>query len=169
MNTRSQVVAVIGNGILPSDDPRLALAEAVGAALAKAGFAVLTGGHGGIMAAASKGAAKANGTVIGLLPESNLMAANPWVTIPIPTGLGPARNAVVAHAPALVAIGGGAGTLAELALGWQLGRRLIALRVDGWSGQLADTSLDDQLREEILGADSADDVLECLARTRMHA
>ena len=76
----------------------------------------------GVMAVVAKGASAAQGVVVGLLPDADWRAANPYVTVPIATGLGIARNAVLARASiALVAVGGGYGTISEIALGLQFG------------------------------------------------
>jgi uncharacterized protein (TIGR00725 family) len=115
---------------------QFAAAEAVGRGLAEMGFAVICGGRAGVMEAACKGAAAAGGTSIGLLPDAEPSAANPYATIVVATGLGEARNAVIARAAlCLVAIGDSFGTLSEVALGRQFGKLVIGLegapRVDG--------------------------------------
>lgn len=92
-------------------------AEALGEALGRRGATVLTGGLGGVMAAASRGAARGGGLVVGILPGEDPDSANPWVALPLPTGLGEMRNALlVRFADAVVAVGGRWGTLAEVAL-----------------------------------------------------
>ena len=94
--------------------------HALGRGLAGLGVVVLCGGLVGVMTAVSRGAAEAGGTVVGVLPNGDWRTANPWVTIPIATGIGVARNAVIARAAlALVAVGGGYGTLSEIAFGLQ--------------------------------------------------
>lgn len=106
-------------------------AYAVGAGLARAGILVVTGGLGGVMAAASRGAAEAGGGTLGLLPGEDPDAANPWVTTVVPTGLGEARDVLVVRAAAaVVAIGGGWGTLAEVALA--LRSRVPVLGIGSW-------------------------------------
>lgn len=123
-------VAVIG-GSEPNGDDRAA-AEVVGAALASAGAVVVCGGLGGVMAAACRGARAAGGLTVGLLPGGDRSAANPWVEVAIPTGLGEARNAlVVAAASVVVAIGGEYGTLSEIALALRSGRPVVGVRT--WS------------------------------------
>ena len=78
------------------------------------------------MAAASEGAHTAGGVVVGLLPEDDTTQANPWLTVALPTGLGITRNALVARsARCLVAIGGGLGTLSEMALARQWGKPVL--------------------------------------------
>jgi uncharacterized protein (TIGR00725 family) len=107
---------------------QLAAAEAVGAGLARMGLAVLCGGRQGVMEAVARGVAKERGISIGLLPEPDAHAANPHLSIVLPTGLGEARNAIVARASfCLVAIGDSYGTLSEVALGLQFGKTVLGL------------------------------------------
>jgi uncharacterized protein (TIGR00725 family) len=103
-------------------------AFALGSGLAALGIVLLCGGKGGVMEAACEGAAAAGGLSIGLLPDVEWQAANRFVTIPLATGIGEARNAIIARAAlALVAVGGGYGTLSEIALALQFGRPVLAL------------------------------------------
>lgn len=107
---------------------QLAIAEAVGAGLAQLGLAIVCGGRQGVMEAACRGAATHGGVSIGLLPEADPGLANPYVTVPIATGIGEARNALVARAAlCLVAIGDSYGTLSEVALGLQFGKPVFGL------------------------------------------
>jgi uncharacterized protein (TIGR00725 family) len=127
---RQPYVAIIGDR-----DPRgpdahriLEWAEEVGQLLARDGAAVVTGGLGGVMRAASRGAAGAGGLTIGILPDDDPAEANEYVTIPIATGLGVVRNLVVVTASdAVVAIGGRHGTLSEIGLALRMGRQVVAL------------------------------------------
>lgn len=106
----------------------LALAEAAGAAIAGLGLPMICGGRGGCMEAASRGCALAGGLVIGVLPSGDWTTANAHVAIPIASGLGEARNAIIASAClALIAVGGGHGTLSEMALGLKMGRLVAAM------------------------------------------
>jgi hypothetical protein len=107
-------------------------AEAVGRLLAEAGVIVLTGGLGGVMAAAAQGAASAGGVTVGLLPGTDRSAANQWVSIAIPTGLGELRNGLLVRAAdVVVAIGGAFGTLSELALALTTGVPVVG--VNTWA------------------------------------
>jgi uncharacterized protein (TIGR00725 family) len=116
-------VAVIG----PGDEPTVAAAE-VGRLLAERGAVVVCGGRGGAMEAACRGAKEADGLTVGILPGSDSSDANPFVDVVVPTGLGEARNAlVVAAADVVIAIGGGYGTLSEIALALKAGKRVIGL------------------------------------------
>jgi len=102
---------------------QLADAEELGGRLARLGVSVVCGGKVGVMEAVCKGVAAGGGTSIGLLPDDEARAANAYVTIPIATGLGLARNAVIARSAfCLVAVGGGYGTLSEIAYGLQFGK-----------------------------------------------
>jgi len=127
---RLPYVAVIGDG-----DPRgpdahrlLESAEEVGQLLARGGAVVITGGLGGVMRAASRGALSAGGQTIGILPGADASDANEYVRMPIATGLGVARNlVVVTAADAVVAVGGRHGTLSEIGLALRMGRHVVAL------------------------------------------
>lgn len=115
-----------------ADENECRQAETVGRLLAEAGETLVCGGRGGVMAAASRGARRAGGTTIGILPGYDRAAANQWIDHPIPTGLGEARNAVVvASGDAVIAIGGGFGTLSEIALALKLGKPVVTL--GGWA------------------------------------
>jgi hypothetical protein len=119
-------VGVIG----PNDASALELetAEAIGRGVAGLGLPLICGGRGGCMEAAARGAAGAGGLVIGMLPSADWLSANEHVHVPIATGLGEARNAIIASACfALVAVGEGHGTLSEMALGLKMRRLVIAM------------------------------------------
>ena len=123
-------IAVCGPGT--ATDEELQLAVAVGRLLAERGSVLVCGGLGGAMAAACRGAKEAGGVTIGIIPGYEERAANPWVDYVICTGLGQARNALVAATgQALIAVGGGWGTLSEIALAARLGRPVVLL--GGWS------------------------------------
>jgi len=120
------IIGVIGDG--QCDAHTAALAEAVGRELARRGAAVVCGGLGGVMAAACRGARSAGGLTIGILPGTRREDANPWVQIPIVTGLDQARNVLVVRtAQALIAVGGGFGTLSEIAYALKLGIPVVGL------------------------------------------
>ena len=111
-----------------ADQPQLEQAEAVGRALAEAGAVVVSGGLGGVMEAACRGAREAGGTTLGLLPGSDRSAANAWVSVAVPTGLGEARNALVVRAAdAVIAVAGEYGTLSEIALALKAGKPVVGV------------------------------------------
>ena len=124
--SRGVQIAVVGGG---ADDPRTSqLGEEVGRRLAEAGAVVVCGGLGGVMAAAARGAAEAGGQVIGIVPSADPADANPHCTHVVATATGVARNiAVVSSADAVIAIGGGWGTLTEIAHARRIGRPVFAL------------------------------------------
>jgi uncharacterized protein (TIGR00725 family) len=123
-------VAVIGEGDPSGPDAHRMLewAEEAGQLLARAGATVVTGGLGGVMRAASRGAAGAGGLTIGILPGANASEANDFVRQAIPTGLGVVRNlVVVTTADSVLAIGGRHGTLSEIGLALRMGRHVVTL------------------------------------------
>lgn len=119
-------VAVIGTRT-PTPSQSVA-AERMGRLLAEHGVTVLCGGRSGVMEEVCRGVAQAGGLSIGLLPDDEPEAANPYVTVPLATGIGVARNALIARAACcLVAIGGGYGTLSEIAFALQFKRPVFLL------------------------------------------
>ena len=119
---RMQVLAVLGGSTATPDEK--AVAERVGALAAQCGWVVLTGGGPGVMSAANRGAVETGGLTMAILPNAIPGGGypNPWVHLPVFTGAGSARNAFnVLSASLCVAIGGGAGTLSEIALALKSG------------------------------------------------
>ena len=122
-------LAVVGSAIC--DVETAVLAEQVGREIASRGAVLICGGRGGVMEGACRGARSAGGTTVGILPGTDRAEANPYVDIPIVTGLGEARNAlVVRSADAVIAVHGGHGTLSEIALALKMGRPVVGL--DTW-------------------------------------
>lgn len=103
----------------------------VASALASAGVPIVCGGRGGVMEAAARGASESGGIVVGILPEEDLSGANPYLTVALPTGIGEMRNALIARSGiCLVAIGGGMGTVSEMALGLKWSKPVFTLYED---------------------------------------
>lgn len=124
------IVAVIGNAYCSAEEANLA--ETVGKLLAQRGAIIICGGLGGVMEAVCRGAKLKGGMTIGILPGEDSSAANPYIDIPIVTGVGYARNmAVVKSAQAVIAIGGNYGTLSEIAYALKRGTPVIGLNT--WS------------------------------------
>lgn len=120
-------IAVVGPD--SASEAEYADALQVGRGLAAAGAIVICGGHGGVMEAASRGAAEAGGTVVGLLPGLERAAGNCWLTVSLPTGLGELRNGLIVRAAdAVLAVGGAYGTLSEVALALKAGVAVVGLR-----------------------------------------
>ncbi|WP_321370789.1 TIGR00725 family protein [uncultured Desulfuromusa sp.] len=103
----------------------------VGRLVAENGAVLISGGLGGVMEAASRGCAEAGGDVLGILPGNCAKTANPYVSLPIVTGMGHARNVIIAQtADALIAIEGEHGTLSEIAIGLKLGK--VVVQLNSW-------------------------------------
>jgi len=166
--TRRPLVAVIGNSA--AEENVLASAEQVGRAIAGQGWNLLTGGGKGVMAAACFGFAQAKTdsaqVAVGILPSDDQDWANPYVDIAIPTGMGMARNAIIARTAAgLIAVGGSSGTLSEMALAWQFGKPLVALQgLGGWAGELAGRAIDDRRKDVVFAAAGAEQAVAILAK-----
>ncbi|OQX84311.1 MAG: TIGR00725 family protein [Candidatus Omnitrophica bacterium 4484_49] len=127
MKSRKLRVGVIG-GSNPSQE-MLNIAYEVGKLLALKGFVIVCGGLGGVMEAVCKGAKDEDGVTIGILPTRNLRDANPYVDIPIATGLGEARNIlVVLNSDVIIAIDGAYGTLSEMAYALLYEKPVIGIR-----------------------------------------
>jgi len=124
------------------------------------------------MEAACRGAAEAraagegSGIIVGILPGKSREEANRYCDVVIPTGLGFARNAIVALAgDAVILVGGGSGTLSEAALAWQFGKPVVALEPSGgWAAELAGRALDDRRKDVIVPASSPEEAVAIAVR-----
>ena len=124
------IIAVIGDSSCSPEEAKLA--ESVGGLLAQQGATMVCGGLGGVMEAACRGAKSKGGLTVGVLPGQDPSTANPWVDVPVVTGMGEARNvAVVKSAQAVIAIGGRYGTLSEIAYALKSNTPVIGLNT--WS------------------------------------
>jgi len=120
------IIAVIGGSTCTTVEA--AVAEETGRLLAQRGAILVCGGLGGVMEAAARGAQTNGGTTVGILPGDDPAAANAHIAIPLATGLGEMRNfLIVRTAHALIAIGGGVGTLSEIALAQRIGKPVVGL------------------------------------------
>jgi uncharacterized protein (TIGR00725 family) len=120
-------IGVIGASQPP--DELLPIAEKVGEEIAKRGGILICGGMGGIMESACKGAKRSGGLTVGILPTITRDSANPYIDIPIVTGIGYARNIIVVlSSEAIIAIGGAYGTLTELAFALHFNIPVIGIR-----------------------------------------
>jgi len=140
---RPYLIAVIGKSAKEPGDPpspeALRAAELVGANIAGAGAILITGGLSGVMEAASRGAKRANGLVIGMLPGFKKDDANRYVDVALTTGLGWMRNTLVVRAAdAVIMISGGIGTLNELTIAYQDKPTIILEGTGGWSDRIRD-------------------------------
>jgi uncharacterized protein (TIGR00725 family) len=122
----ARYVGVVGPGEASASEA--AVAEEVGGLLAEGGAVLVCGGLGGVMEAACRGAKSKLGLTVGLLPGLDRSAANGWVDVAVATGLGELRNGLIVRASdTLVAVGGGAGTLSEIAFALKAGRPVIGV------------------------------------------
>ncbi|WP_308198829.1 TIGR00725 family protein [Rhodococcus sp. F64268] len=142
-------VGVVGPGEATPEQRRVA--RQVGGLLAGRRAVVVTGGLGGVMAAASRGAIEAGGTTLGLLPDDDRVVGNPYLTVAIPTGLGEMRNALlVRSSDALVVVGGSWGTMSEIALAVRTGVPVVS--IGGWKMPAGG----------VLDVESPEEAVECL-------
>lgn len=118
-------------GVIGGEQARpeaLRLAESVGREIALRGATLICGGRGGVMEAACRGAREAGGQTIGVLPGTDRSEMNPYVSLPIVTGIGRARNLIIVlSADAIVAVDGGYGTLSEIGFALAFGRPVVGL------------------------------------------
>ncbi|MCL2631138.1 MAG: TIGR00725 family protein [Firmicutes bacterium] len=172
---RRKIIAIIGDAICEEGSQKFNLAYEAGKAVIDAGFRLQCGGYGGVMNASCKGARSSSkyreGDIIGIVPSFNPADANGYVDISIATGLDLFRNIIVANADAVIAVGGGAGTLTEIANAWLLKRLIVAFsNCNGWSEKVAGTRLDGRVRypnipdDKIYGVTSANEALEVITR-----
>lgn len=165
---RRRQVAVVGASSGPDD--LMYTAEKLGRVLVDAGFRIVCGGGSGVMEAVARGARRsehATGSdVIGILKGLDPSDANPYVDIVLPTGMAHARNALVAAAgDAVVALGGGAGTLSEVALAWRMGRPVVAFENhSGWAARLAGECLDPRRNDTVIAVRTPEEAVAAVER-----
>lgn len=163
--SRRPMLAVIGND---SELPELQRAAAyeLGARAVDRGFRVVCGGYSGVMQAVAQGAHSSEnyreGDTIGIGMSYRAADLNPWIDIAIPTGMGYSRNMlVVSTGDVVVAIGGGSGTLSEIALAWQIRRPVLVHEpTDGWAKRLAGLHLDQRNERPIEAYNSIPELVE---------
>lgn len=170
-----KMVSIIGDSFVPEGDNRQTFAYEMGKALVDNGYRVVSGGMGGVMQAAFKGAHASEfyqeGDTVAILPMFDRNSGSGLADIVIATGLDIYRNVIVANSDAVIAVGGGAGTLAEISSAWTLKRLLLAYdRGHGWSSKVADTRLDQRVRYEnieedrVFGVANAQEAIEILEK-----
>ncbi|WKU19873.1 TIGR00725 family protein [Advenella alkanexedens] len=140
---RKVPIAVIGPREATEEEYQYACQ--LGKAMAEAGLQLLCGGKNGVMEAVAKGHLEAGGMPIGLIPETEWTQANPYISIPIATGIGKSRNVIIAQAcPVLIAIGGGYGTMSEMAFGLHFDKLILTLgNAPVLPGAIACSDIDD--------------------------
>ncbi len=159
---RKKQVTVIGR--YDATDEQYAMGEAIGKIIAELGAVAITGGRTGLMEAVAKGCHDAGGISVGILPGEQFADSNPYNTLVIPSGIGYARNSMnVLAADVVIAVGGAAGTLSEMAFAWSYRRPIIALTTSGgWAEQLAGKHIDHRWEQPVLEAGSLDDLKKLL-------
>jgi len=165
--TKNRIIGVIGNASLKDNEKKRDLSFQLGKLIIDNGYSIATGGMGGIMEIASSGAKNSSkyqeGSIIGVLPDYSTENMNEYVDIVIPTGMGLGRNIILASmCDAVIAIGGGAGTLSEMALAWQMGKLIIALDSEGWSSNLKSVKLDKRRPDKVFAATTPDEAIKIL-------
>jgi uncharacterized protein (TIGR00725 family) len=129
-------------------------AEIAGQLAVELGFRVMTGGEKGVMEAAFIGAKRAknyqSGDTIAISPKESSEGDECLADIVIYTGLGHARNYIMAHGQIILAIGGGTGTLSEMAMAWSKCRPIMAFAGDGWAGKVAGVRLDERRKDKVV-------------------
>jgi uncharacterized protein (TIGR00725 family) len=163
-----KIIAVIGN----ADDSHVSrkaqkMAYEVGEEIAKSGSALICGGMGGVMKAACRGASSRNGLTIGVLPFMDKKIANKFVGIPLCSGMpiGMRDNIVIHSADAIIAIGGGSGTMGEIALAYMYEKPVIAIEgTGGWANRLKGKFIDQRKKAKVIGAGTAKEAVRLALR-----
>ena len=165
MRRRNQIL-VIGSDKDHCSETVYRTAYQVGLVVANRGAVLLTGGLGGVMEAASQGTKEGGGFVIGIVPQEDKTAANPYCDTVIATGIGHARDFLTAYsADAVIIVGGGAGTMIEAAAAYQKKIPVIALKGSGGTAdRMIDTYVDDRKIEVILGESSPEKAVDTALR-----
>ena len=165
MAKRRQIL-VIGhntNGCTPQHEDA---AYEVGAAIANSNSVLITGGLGGVMEAASRGASEAGGLSVGILPQDDASFANPYCDVVIPTGMGLTRDFLNAlSADGIIIVGGGSGTLSEVCAAYMHKKPMVAIR--GMGGSVApyvDGYVDHRKNVRIEGADTPQEAVSAILR-----
>lgn len=162
-----KTVGIIGDSL---EKPELnKIAEEMGKRIATSGYTLVTGGREGVMGAASKGARSISdraetSRVIGVLPGLSKDEGNSYLDYAIPTGIGWARNQIVIlSSDIVVAVGGGAGTLSEMAYAWAYNKPVLAFSgVDGWSDKLGNKKIDDKREDNIISVNTPDEAIKII-------
>jgi hypothetical protein len=163
---RRSVVGVIGSAELKSGVGQQA--HDLGRAICRTGAHLVCGGLGGVMEKVCQGfieqrhelGGRECGVTIGILPGMFRTEANPFVDVIVPSNMGIMRNVLIVQtADVIVSVSGGAGTLSELAAGWQQGKTLIAMSTTGgWSAELAGKHVDGRRPDAIIDAPTVEEV-----------
>lgn len=162
-----KIIAVIGNANIDNDKVKQTISFELGKLIIDNGYILATGGLGGVMEYASKGAKSSENytenSIIGVLPDYHKENANQFIDIAFPTGLGLGRNLMlISLSNAVIAVGGGSGTLNEISAAWQMNKFLIGMKVGGWSEKICGSSLDKRRNDIIFCAENANQAIEII-------
>lgn len=167
-----KIISVVGDAWIEENSDKYRMAFETGKALVDAGYRVASGGLGGVMQAAFRGAHASEkyreGDTIAILPQFDERLANECADIVIATGLDLFRNVIVGNSEAIIVVGGGAGTLCEVSSAWAQLRMIISFKnVEGTSKKVADTCIDHRKRypfdDRCYGVESAEEAIALLA------
>ncbi len=157
-------ILVVGNNENGSTPETNKLAYETGIEIAKSGSVLITGGLGGVMQAASRGAKEAGGITVGIIPQNDPSFANEYCDIVIPSGIGLARDFLNAlSADGIIIIGGGSGTLSETCAAYMHKKPMVAIKNSGGiADRFADQYLDHRKNIKIIGVDSPKEAIKCI-------
>jgi hypothetical protein len=161
-------IGIIGPNKSGCSEELYKFGEILGQRLSSNNRTIICGGLGGFMEAVCKGTKCSTNTfygqTIGILPDATSEMVNPYVDIVIPTGIGIARNIIIINsADIIIAAGGGAGTLSELAFAWQKKKRVLCVsEFGGWASKIANKDLDNRAKGLLIAVESISDILDFL-------
>ena len=170
-----KLISILGDSAIEKGGAKYNFAYSLGKALVDNGYRVASGGMQGVMSAVFEGAHASkfyqDGDTVAIVPSFDRKSANEYADIVIATGLDIYRNVIVANYDAVIAVGGGSGTLAEISTAWTLKRLMLAFAdCDGWSAKVADTRIDHRIRYEnipedrVFGVHNADEAIAILEK-----
>ena len=165
MLKRKKIIAIIGDA--NSNEDISWLAFEIGKLIIDNGYRLANGGMYGVMEYSAKGARSSlnykDGDIIGILPSYNSKECNDYIDIPITTGIGVARNGVLTSmCNAIIAIGGGAGTLSEIALAWQMKKLIVCVGEVGWHKKINNLKLDQRRNDNLFVANTPEESLRII-------
>ncbi len=160
--TKKRQILVIGNNTNGCTPKHEKIAYEIGIEIAKSDSVLITGGLGGVMAAASHGAHDANGLTVGIIPQDDATMANKFCDVVIPTGMGLTRDFLNAlSADGVIIVGGGSGTLSEVCAAYMHKKPMVAIKNIGGSVEpYIDGFIDHRENVKIIGVDSPQEAVK---------
>ena len=159
-------ILVIGNNDNGCTSDLEKLAYETGSEVAKSNSILITGGLGGVMRAASRGAKANNGLTVGIIPQNDMSEANEFCDVVIPSGIGLMRDFLNAlSADGVIAVGGGSGTLSEICAAYMYSKPIVVLKNSGGtSSKFADQYLDHRENVKIIGVSTPKEAIKVILR-----